>query len=382
LKNRVIETFRRRFGKSPSSIVRSPGRVNLIGEHTDYNDGFVLPMAIDRAVWLALCPRDDDRVHLHSLEEPGPAEFSLRHFENLGHGWSEYVKGMTKMLQNAGHALSGWEGVLTSDIPIGSGLSSSAALEMAVGAAFAAVSGFRFDGIEMARLGQRAENEWVGARTGIMDQMISANGKAGFALLIDCRDLSMQPIPLPKETAVLIMDTMTRHDHTDSGYHERRQSCERAAAFFGVTHLRDLTLDAFRARASNLDDVSMRRARHVLSEDDRVLATVEAMRAGDAESVGRLMNASHASLRDDFEVTNEALDEMARIAQSRSGCFGARMTGGGFGGCVVGLVAHGQVAEVEAGVANEYEAATGLRPQLFMTHAVGGTALVQGAGSA
>ena len=376
LKNRVIEAFRRRFGARPSLIVRSPGRVNLIGEHTDYNDGFVLPMAIDRAVWLALSPRDDARVVAHSLEAPEPAEFSLSSFEHKDNGWAEYTKGMAKMLQDAGHDLTGWEGVLTSDVPIGSGLSSSAALEMAVGVAFAAVSGFPFDGVEMARLGQRAENEWVGAKTGVMDQMISANGRAGFALLIDCRDLSMRPIPLPKEAAVLILDTMTRHDHTDSGYNERRQSCERAAHFFGVTHLRDLSMDQFAARASDLDDVGMRRTRHVLCENERVLASVKAMQAGDAVAFGRLMNASHASLRDDFEVTNESLDAMARIARARSGCFGARMTGGGFGGCVVALVARDQVEEIEAAVASEYEATTGLRPRIFVTQAADGTAIV------
>jgi len=373
LKNRVVEAFRRRFGESPSLIVRSPGRVNLIGEHTDYNDGFVLPMAIDRAVWLALRGRDDANVLVESLEEPEPADFSLRSLEYSDDGWAEYAKGMTKMLQGAGHDLSGWEGVLTSDLPIGSGLSSSAALEMAVGFAFAAVSGFPFDGVEMARLGQRAENEWLGAKTGIMDQMISANGKAGFALLIDCRDLSMQPVPLPDETAVLIMDTMTRHSHTSSGYNDRRESCERVASFFGVSHLRDVSMDEFEARASALDDVSMRRARHVLGENDRVLASVEAMRAGDAETFGRLMNASHSSLREDFEVTNEELDVMAEIARVQGGCFGARMTGGGFGGCVVALVEREKMAKVEAAVVREYESETGRTPEVFVTRAADGT---------
>ena len=376
LKNRVIEAFRQRFGERPSLIVRSPGRVNLIGEHTDYNDGFVLPMAIDRAVWVALRPRRDDVVLLYSLERSEPAEFELSELEYEGNGWVEYVKGMSKMLQDAGHDLTGWEGVLTSDVPIGSGLSSSAALEMAVGVAFAAVSGFPFDGVEMARLGRKAENEWVGAMTGVMDQMISANGKAGFALLIDCRDLTMTNIPLPEETAVLVMDTTTRHAHTDSGYNERRESCERAADFFGVGHLRDLSMDEFAARASDLDDVTMRRARHVLGENDRVLAAVEAMQVGDSETLGRLMNDSHASLHDDFEVTNEELDAMARIARAQPGCFGARMTGGGFGGCVVALVEREKVAEIEAAVAREYEAATGLRPEIFLTQAADGAARV------
>jgi len=376
LRNRVIEAFRERFGKQPALIVRAPGRVNLIGEHTDYNDGFVLPMAIERAVWLALGPRDDGRVLAYSLEQSEPAEFALSRFEYEDTGWAEYVKGMTKMLQTAEYDLRGWEGVLTSDVPIGSGLSSSAALEMAVGVAFAAVSGFPFDGIEMARFGQRAENEWVGAQTGIMDQMISANGKAGFALLIDCRGLSMQPVSLPDETVVLVMDTMTRHDHRDSGYNERRQSCERAADFFGVTHLRDLSMQEFARRAGGLDDVCRRRARHVLSENDRVLASVEAMRAGDAAAFGRLMNASHVSLRDDFEVTNEQLDAMARIARAQPGCFGARMTGGGFGGCVVALVAREKAGEIEVVMASEYEAAMGLKPEIFATHAADGAALV------
>ena len=376
LKNRVIEAFRQRFGERPSLIVRSPGRVNLIGEHTDYNDGFVLPMAIDRAVWVALRPRDDGEVLVYSLEQSEPAEFELSEFEYKGSGWVEYVKGMSKMLQGAGHDLMGWEGVLTSDVPIGSGLSSSAALEMAVGIAFAAVSGFPFDGVEMARLGRKAENEWVGAMTGVMDQMICANGKAGFALLIDCRDLTVTNIPLPDETAVLVMDTTTRHDHTDSGYNERRKSCERAADFFGVSHLRDLGMDEFASRALDLDDVTMRRARHVLGENARVLAAVEAMQAGDAETLGCLMNDSHASLRDDFEVTNEELDAMARIARAQPGCFGARMTGGGFGGCVIALVEREKVAEIEAAVAREYEAATGLRPRIFLTQAADGAALV------
>jgi galactokinase len=376
LKNRVIEAFRERFGERPSLIVRSPGRVNLIGEHTDYNDGFVLPMAIDRAVWVALRPRHDDVVLVYSLERSEPAEFELSKLEYEGNGWAEYVKGMSKMLQDAAHDLTGWEGVLTSDVPIGSGLSSSAALEMAVGIAFSAVSGFPFDGVEMARLGRKAENEWVGAMTGVMDQMISANGKAGFALLIDCRDLTMTNIPLPDETAALVMDTTTRHDHTDSGYNERRASCERAADFFGVGHLRDLSMEEFAARASDLDDVTMRRARHVLGENDRVLAAVEAMQAGDSETLGRLMNDSHASLHDDFEVTNEELDAMARIARAQPGCFGARMTGGGFGGCVVALVERKKVAEIEAAVAREYEAATGLRPKIFLTQASDGAGLV------
>ncbi len=348
----------------------------MIGEHTDYNDGFVLPMAIDRAIWIALRPREDSRVVVHSLEQETPADFTLADIQHTKEGWSEYVKGMAFMLQEAGYDLRGWEGVLSSDVPVGSGLSSSAALEMGVGRAFAAVSDFPFDGVFMARLGQKTENEWVGAQTGIMDQMVSANGREGFALLIDCRDLTMQANPLPPDTSVLIMDTKTRHSHTESGYNDRRASCEKAAGHFGVSHLRDVDVEQLQAAEDALDDVTYRRARHVISENKRVLEAIKAMNAGDAQTLGQLMNASHASLRDDFEVTNEALDIMAHAAQSQPGCYGARMTGGGFGGCAVALVAAESAQEVGAAVADQYEAQTGLRPDIFVTTATAGTDLV------
>ena len=349
--------------------------MNLIGEHTDYNDGFVLPMAIDRAVWLALRPRDDSRVVVVSLDREEPVDFDLSGFEREAGGWAEYVKGMARMMIDGGRPLSGWEGVLASDVPIGSGLSSSAALEMAIGRAFCSVSDLAFDGIEMARWGQRAENEWVGANTGIMDQAICANGKADSALLIDCRSLEMTPAVLPRGTAILIMDTMTRHSHASSGYNERRESCERAASFFGVDRLRDLGEQTFRERASQLDDVTRRRARHVLTENARVLAAVDAMAADDAVALGRLMNESHASLRDDFEVTNDELDIMARIAREQPGCFGARMTGGGFGGCAVALIENRVVGRIESAISAAYENETGLRPEVFVTHAADGAGI-------
>ena len=376
LRERIEQAFEEQFGSHATFVVRAPGRVNIIGEHTDYNDGFVLPMAIDRAVWMALRPRDDGRVFVRSLEQAQPTDFALDNIQHTAEGWSEYVKGMAAMLQEAGYDLEGWEGVLSSDVPVGSGLSSSAALEMGVGCAFAAVSGFPFDGVEMARLGQKTENEWVGANTGIMDQMISANGQEGYALLIDCRDLSTQPIPLPEGAAVVIMDTMTRHSHTESGYNERRASCEKAADYFDVSHLRDVRFEQLQDAESELDEVTYRRARHVITENQRVMDAVQAMKAGDAATLGALMNASHASLRDDFEVTNEALDIMAGVAQAQPGCYGARMTGGGFGGCAVALVQADMAEEVATAVAREYEAATDLNPKIYVTSATGGTAVV------
>lgn len=376
VQQQVTDAFEQMFGERPPVVVRAPGRVNIIGEHTDYNDGFVLPMAIDRAVWVALRPRADGRVLVHSLQQEEPADFALDGLTYTDSGWAEYVKGMAAMLQRAGYTLTGWEGVLSSDVPVGSGLSSSAALEMATGIAFAHVSGFPFDGVEMARLGQKTENEWVGANTGIMDQMISANGEEGYALFIDCRDLSTETAPLPPGTAVIVMDTMTRHSHTESGYNERRASCEKAAAHFGVSHLRDVSPGAFAERAGELDDETRRRARHVVAENQRVLEAMAAMRAGDAAALGLLMNASHASLRDDFEVTNDELNIMARLAQAQPGCYGARMTGGGFGGCAVALVAADRAEPIAAAVARAYSEATGLTPYLFVTSAAGGASVV------
>ena len=372
----VKAAFEEAYGSAPECMIRAPGRVNIIGEHTDYNDGFVLPMAIDRAVWIAVRGREDKRVLLYSLEQEKPADFDLDHIQHSRGQWSEYVKGMAVMLQQAGYQVAGWEGILSSDVPVGSGLSSSAALEMATGRAFCAVSGFPFDGVEMAQLGQKTENEWVGANTGIMDQMISANGREGYALLIDCRDLSMVPIPLPEKTAVVIMDTMTRHSHTDSGYNDRRASCEKAAAYFGSSHLRDVSWQQLQTAQASLDDVTYRRARHVITENARVMAAVDAMKKGDAPSLGKLMNVSHASLRDDFEVTNDALNIMARIAREQPGCYGARMTGGGFGGCAVALVETAAAAEVATAVAKQYAAETDLEPQIYICEASAGTSLI------
>jgi len=376
LKNKVIKAYKDRFGSLPEFLIRAPGRVNLIGEHTDYNDGFVLPMAIDRAVWIALHSREDGRVTVHSFEQAEPTDFSLDDIQHENGHWSEYVKGMAVILQEAGYILAGWQGVLTSDIPIGSGLSSSAALEMAVGCTFSAVSHFPFDRVEMARVGQKNENEWVGANTGIMDQLISTHGQVGHALLIDCRALSMQAIPLPEDTAIVVMDTMTRHSHIDSGYNERRESCERATDIFRVSHLRDVTFEQFQAKASALDDITRRRAKHGITENQRVLDAVRAMNTGDARVVGKQMNASYTSLRDDFEVTNDELDIMAKIAQTQSVCFGARMTGGGFGGCAVALVQADKAEEMASAVASQYEAATGRKPIIFITGATNGVTLM------
>ena len=377
LDHAVSDIFTEKFGERPRWVVRAPGRVNLIGEHTDYNDGFVLPMAIDRAVWIALRRRSDDSVKLYADEFDVWDGFSLTELER-DKGWLEYLKGVAWALQEAGYTLKGWEGVVMGDVPRGSGLSSSAALELATASAFCAVSGFPWDAKKMAQLGQKAENNWVGANTGIMDQLISAAGQEGYALLIDCRTLETDPVSLPPNTSVVVMDTTTRHSHTDSGYNERREQCEAAAEFFGVKALRDVTLDEFEQKAKELDDVVRRRARHVITENARTLDAAEAMKRGDAAELGKLMNASHDSLRDDFEVTNDALNAVVACAREQPGCYGARMTGGGFGGCAVALVevesAESFVAEVRAC----YLEATDLEPQLYVCEATAGAEVVEG----
>ena len=372
----VKDAFEERFGTAPTWMIRAPGRVNLIGEHTDYNDGVVLPMAIDRAVWMAIRPRGDDGVCLYSLNADEPAEFALSHLEQTPSGWPEYVKGIAWSLLNAGYGLKGWEGVMSSDVPIGAGLSSSAAVEMGVARAFAQVSGWEWDAGQMALVGQKAENEWVGANTGIMDQMISAAGQKDHALMIDCRDLSTKQIPLPEGTAVVIMDTITRHTHTDSGYNERRAQCEAAARFFGVSHLRDIDITMFEAREQELEDVVMRRARHVITENGRVLKAAEAMSAGDSVQMGRLMDESHVSMRDDFEITNDELNIMVAIAQEQTGCYGARMTGGGFGGCAVALVESGAAEGFASAVAEQYQTQTNLEPQIYICVATDGASVL------
>jgi len=371
----VISRFEQLFGEPPMFVVRAPGRVNLIGEHTDYNDGFVLPMAINRAAWIALRPRRDSLVRIHALNFDDVAEFDLDTMQHKDEGWCEYVKGVAHILSEEWN-LAGWEGVLAGDVPIGAGLSSSAAVELAVARAFAAIGGFPWDAARMARVGQRAENEWVGVNCGIMDQMISAAGRRDHALLIDCRSLETQAVPLPADTVVVVLDTATRRGLVDSAYNERRAQCEAAAAFFGVPALRDVDMDSFESGSARLDPIAWRRARHVISENERTLAAAEAMRRGDAAELGRLMNASHVSMRDDFEISREEMDVMVALAQSEPACYGARMTGGGFGGAAVALVRAADVEAFAAAVSDAYRRATGLEPQIYITTATDGAAIV------
>jgi galactokinase len=365
-----------RFGQSPPWVVRAPGRVNLIGEHTDYNDGFVLPLAIDRAIWIALRPRNDHRVIVHSIDYGDSAEFALDGLSHQKAGWVEYIKGTAWSLQEAGHELAGWEGVLAGDVPNGAGLSSSAALEMAAARAFAAVSDFPWEPAKMAKLAQRAENRWVGVNCGIMDQLISGCGRDGHALLIDCRSLASEAVPFPLGSAVVVLDTATRRGLVDSAYNERRSQCEAAAKAFGVRALRDVDLKTFHQRAGELDETTRRRARHVISEDERTLAAAGAMRRGDLAALGVLMNESHVSLRDDYEVSNDALNVMVDAAQAHEACYGARMTGAGFGGCAVALICAAASEDFVARTASAYQQESGNTPAVYVCQATNGADII------
>ena len=386
LRGRVRDDFRREFGRDPEILARAPGRVNLIGDHTDYNDGFVLPMAIDREVWLAARTRDDRQVVINSLDFQSAAAFSLNDLrsEALARNaqrptpnatWVEYLRGVAWSLGEAGLPIRGMEGVVAGDVPIGAGLSSSAALELAAARAFTSAAGVAWQPVAMARIAQRAENEWVGVNCGIMDQLISAAGVAGHALLIDCRSLETRPVRIPTDAAVVVLDTGTRRGLVDSAYNERRAQCEAAARLFGVAALRDIDEETFSRRESELDPSTRKRARHVITENARTLRAAELLDRGDLAGVGALMDESHASLRDDFEVSRSELDRMVELAQHDDACFGARMTGAGFGGCAVALVRRDSAAVFAKRIAAEYESAVRIAASVYVCVATNGASI-------
>jgi len=373
----VVAAFARRFGRQPQFVVRAPGRVNLIGEHTDYNGGFVLPMAIDRWVSIALSPRPGRAVSVTSLEFGETVEFALDELGPRGSGWFHYVKGVAWALAQEGRALQGWEGVVAGDVPMGAGLSSSAAFELAAARSFAAVSGLAWEPVAMALASQRAENEWVGVGCGIMDQLISACGRKDHAMLLDCRSLEAAPVPIPEATSVVVLDTTTRRALATSGYNDRRGECEAAAKACGVALLREIDEDALASNKERLDESTWRRARHVVSENARTLAAAQALRRGDPVAMGALMSESHRSMRDDFEITTPVMDAMVTAASAAPGCFGARMTGGGFGGCVVALVRVDAVDAFQESAAAAFRMKTGLTPKLYVCRATDGAEIVE-----
>lgn len=364
-------------------LFRAPGRVNLIGEHTDYNDGFVLPAAIDREIVLGVRPHGGRQVTLRSLDFAGTSVFSL---DEIGYDaeqpWSNYLRGVCFVLEDAGYHLRGAEIVFGGDVPIGSGLSSSAALEVATATAFLALSEYDVPGEVIAKLCQRAENEFVGTRCGIMDQFISTLGQRGHALLIDCRSLAYRPIPVPAGAKLVVSDTGVRRGLVSSEYNTRRAQCEEGVALLqtvlqGITALRDVTPAQLDAHKDLLSAMTYRRCRHVVTENARVLEAVQVMADGDLPRLGALFNASHESLRDDYEVSCKELDLMVELARQQPGVYGSRMTGAGFGGCTVSLVADEHARSFVQAVGAAYEAATGLEWRIYVCTASDGAGEVE-----
>ncbi len=378
LRQKVVESFRARFGRDPAVVVRAPGRVNLIGEHTDYNDGFVLPVAVDRAAWVAAAPLPDRTVRLIALDMGGEeASFSLDAIPPRQGNWADYPRGVAWALGERGLALSGMEAVLTSDVPIGAGLSSSAAVEVAFAWTWKVLSGLELERTELARLCQRAENEYVGLRCGIMDQMASVWGQKDHAILIDCRTLEVEHVPIPPGVAIVVADTMVRRELATSEYNRRRWECEEAVRILleylpGIRALRDVSLEDLERYGHHLPPVLLKRARHVVTCNARVLKTVAAFRAGDLETVGQAMHRSHISLRDDYEVSSPELDTLAEAAWEVPGCYGARLTGAGFGGCIVALADIGAVDNLARHLREVYEARFGRTPTVTVCYASDG----------
>jgi galactokinase len=373
LRENVARAARREFGQAPKLWVAAPGRVNLIGEHTDYNDGFVLPAAIDRHVVLGATPRADRLVRLHAVDFVETVTFDLDAIAYSDRNrWSNYLRGVAWALQGAGYRLQGMDAVLSSDVPVASGLSSSAAIEVATAFAFQVLSEFDLDGVQRALLCQKAENQFVGMNCGIMDQFIVSLGERNHALLIDCRTLDYQPVPIPAGCGLVICNTKKKRGLVDSEYNTRRQECERGAAILRVKALRDASSELLAQHRDRLDAVTYRRCRHVISEDERTLMAVEALRRGSLERLGELMADSHVSLRDDYEVSCYELDVMVEAAWQQSGVIGARMTGAGFGGCTINLVREGHAEAFARSVAREYSQVTGITPEVYICRAEDG----------
>lgn len=373
----LAQAFRRQFEMEPE-IFSAPGRVNLIGEHTDYNDGFVLPSAIGFYAHVAVVPRKDTKLILRSTEfaQVFEADLSSANPKKLG-GWCDYVLGVAAQLSRRGIQVPGANILVHGEVPIGAGLSSSAALEVASAMAFLNLANAELPLKEIARLCQRAENEFVGAHVGIMDQFVSCHGRRGNAVMLDCRSLDCELVPIPDSVKFVICNTMVKHELSGGEYNVRRQQCEAgvrilANAYPGIRALRDVSLEQLLAQASSMPEIIYKRCLHVVAENDRVIETARMLRAGDLKSVGKLMADSHASLRDLYEVSCAELDIMVEAAQGLPGFIGGRLTGGGFGGCAVNLVEEQHAAKFAGMVAERYKAKTTISPDVFICSAADG----------
>ncbi len=368
----IASAFETAFGSAPAVTIQAPGRINLIGEHTDYNEGFVFPAAINYGTWISASPRDDRVIDVIALDYNGEHNsFSLDEIEHVSEAsWSNYIRGVCKVLLEVVPDLKGASLVVTGNVPQGAGLSSSASFEVAVVKMFKALYNIDVDGIQAALLGQKAENTFVGCSCGIMDQLISAMGKQGQAMLLDCRSLEIQHTPIPDKYAIMIVNSNVKRGLVDSEYNVRRQQCEEAAAILGVKSLREADMAMLDAAKDKMPEVTYRRARHVVTENNRTLEMFDALNEDRTADVSKLMAESHISMRDDFEITVEPIDILVEIIGDVIGnAGGVRMTGGGFGGCVVALVPKNLLNQVEDAVNKHYHARTGYKQTIYICSA-------------
>ena len=374
----VTAAFVARYEAKPTAWVRAPGRVDLMGSHTDYNQGYVLTLPIKRDTWIAARPRSDRLVRIHSLNVGSGGSFDLDAIARAVESpWTNYVRGVAAVLQAEGHALAGFDGLVHSTVPLSSGLSSSAALEAAVAVLFQAMGGWEIDPLRLALLCQRAENQFVGMNCGILDQYTSILGQAGRALLLDCRDLTSRPVVMPTDIQVVICDTRARRELAGSEYGERRAQCEQGARLLArfyprVTALRDVTLAQFKAREADLPQAVARRCRFIIEENERVLRLAKALPAGDQAAIQSLMAASYLGARDQYEIGSPEMAAMYEAMLGARGVIGARQAGAGFGGCMVALVQAGKVQAFERRVRQSYAAATGIEPEVYPEQASAG----------
>ena len=369
------EMHKERFGAEPKVFV-GPGRVNLIGEHTDYAEGFVMPAAINFATLAGISPRSDGKIAIYSENQGEEKVFDGVQAKGTKH-WTDYPMGVVTILAGEGHKIPGFNLSIWSDVPLASGLSSSAALEVATAFAVLGLIGASYPGPKLARLCQRAENEYVESNCGIMDQFISANGQADHALLLDCRDLSYKMAPIPDHVALVIANTMVKHSNAGGDYPTRRRESEAACAVIasprpGVKFLRDCTLEDLAKWGNEMEPKSYLRAKHVISENLRTVAACEALLKGDMKTLGRLMAEAHTSYSKDFEGSCVEADAMVALAQDLPGLIGARLTGGGFGGCTINLVEQAEAPAFAEALGAKYAEQIGIVPQIHVCHASGG----------
>ena len=387
--DQLAVTYREKFGHTPAHIARAPGRVNLLGEHVDYNDGFVLPAAIDRATYVAFSPTNAGHSTLQAVDLNQQASFSLETLPSKTQTdssslpeWALYPAGVMWALHEEKLNVPNMNAVYSSNVPQGSGLSSSASIEMAFAVAWQMLGGWTLPAMQRALLGQKAENQYVGVNCGIMDQFASACGVENKLLLLDCRSLEWKTVPLPENVSIVIADTTVRRKLTSGEYNKRRSACEEAVRLLkqdlpNVRSLRDVSMDDFNRLAKKLPDEVEKRARHVVEEIGRSNQADALLEAGDIQNFGKLMNECHVSLRDLYEVSCPELNTMVNIAQSLEGCYGARLTGAGFGGCTVNLVANEHAESFAQILSKGYESETGLHPEIYITRAVAGAEILK-----